>query len=56
MIMSMLTRFAFVAVALLGTVSAVSAAPLYSIDSYTHSDQFRSGAIDDFNRATHKQD
>lgn len=56
MIMSKLTRFAFVAVALLGTVSAASAAPRYSTDSYTQSDQFRSGPIDDFNRVTHKQD
>jgi hypothetical protein len=54
--MSILARFAFIAVALLGTVSAASAAPRHSADSYTQSDQFNTGAIDNFNRATHKED
>ncbi len=40
--MSTLTRFVFIAVALLGTVSAASAAPRHRADSYAQSDQFHS--------------
>jgi len=53
--MSTLIRSVLVAAALIGTVSTVSAAP-YETDHYTYSDSFTSGAIDDFNRAAHKQD
>jgi hypothetical protein len=54
--MSTLTRFAFIVVALFGTVSTVSAAPRHSADSYTQSENFNFGAIDNFNQAAHKQD
>jgi hypothetical protein len=53
--MTTLMRSALVAVALIGTVAAVSAAPRYDHDRYSDSDTFRSGVIADFNRAAHIQ-
>lgn len=54
--MSTLIRIAFVAVAMFGTVSAASAAPRHSSDSYVQSGEFNSGVIANFNRITHKED
>ena len=53
--MSTLIRSAFAAIALIGTVSVVSAAP-YRTDAYAQSDSFNSGPIADFNKSTHKSD
>lgn len=52
--MSTLIRSALVAVALIGTVSAVSAAPRQD-HRYSDSNSFASGVIADFNRTAHIQ-
>jgi hypothetical protein len=56
MIMTTLIRSVLVAAALLGTVSAVSAAPRDRTNPYAYDNSYTSGAIDDFNRLTHKSD
>ena len=53
--MSPLIRSVLVAAALIGTASAVSAAP-HEADPYAYSDTFNSGVIADFNKLTHKGD
>lgn len=53
--MSTLIRSIVVAVALIGTVSAASAAPYYQGQSVDN-DSFRNSPIDNFNRLTHKND
>jgi hypothetical protein len=55
LIMTTLMRSALAAVALIGTVAAVSAAPHYDHQRYSDSDTFRSGVIADFNSAAHIQ-
>lgn len=51
--MSTLIRSVLVAAALIGTVSAVSAAP-NKADPYASSDTYNSGPIADFEKLTHK--
>ena len=53
MAMSTLIRSVLVAAALIGTVSAVSAAP-NKADPYASSDTYNSGPIADFEKLTHK--
>jgi hypothetical protein len=55
-IMTTLIRSVLIAATLLGTVSAVSAAPRDRTNPYAYDNSYSSGAIDDFNRLTHKSD
>lgn len=50
--MNTLIRTVLVAVALIGAVSAVSAAP-HKVNHYSDGNPFNSGPIADFNRLTH---
>jgi hypothetical protein len=54
--MSTFIRSVLVAAALLGTVSAVSAAPRHTADHYSYSNSLNSGVIADFNRLAHIDD
>jgi hypothetical protein len=56
MIMKTLIRAAFVAVALVGSISAVSAAP-HKVDHRRYdNNSFDTGVIADFNKAAHTED
>ena len=50
--MKTLIRSSLVALALIGTVSAVSAEPRH-VDHYSYGNSFDSGVIANFNRAAH---